>query len=356
MTIVPFTAKAEKLLPGEILETEESVQKDKKHISFICETDPLGDGVIRVGHGYKKTYGTWLELTAETVAVYTYYSFRDPAEVEVLPPTPHGLKIDSYVSVVIDVDVANGGAAFTVSSVSGMYKSERSNNWRGWNGSVFAAAENCTLTDAKLSWFTDTYAAKIWILGASYLGLTNPARWPYYLYKDGYSDVMIAGFGGMKAERGLQEIRMALTRGKPEFIVWHLGGNDADSRWAESLTPEQIAAMSDNFTFDGEIGGNSVNERWLKNTKELLALCEAEGITPVLSTMPSNPLVNHEPKNEWIRASGCRYIDVAKAVGAHRSLNWYPGMISADNVHPTPVGAMAMYARVLADFPEIMGK
>ena len=36
MTIVPFTAEAEKLLPGEILETEESVQKDKKHISFIC--------------------------------------------------------------------------------------------------------------------------------------------------------------------------------------------------------------------------------------------------------------------------------------------------------------------------------
>ena len=32
---------------------------------------------------------------------------------------------------------------------------------------------------------------------------------------------------------------------------------------------------------------------------------------------------------------------------------WYEGMLHEDKVHPTPLGAQALYARVISDFPEI---
>ena len=114
--------------------------------------------------------------------------------------------------------------------------------------------------------------------------------------------------------------------------------------------------MSDGFTYssDGEYTG--INPRWMESTQELLAICAQENITPILTTVPSNPLSDHEAKNHWVRNSGYRYIDIARAVGAHKYVNCYPGLISKDQVHPSQEGAMAMYMRVLADFPEIMEK
>ena len=137
--IQPFTAAAEILRPGELIETEENVQKDRKHLSFRCETEAFGDGKILIGHGYQKTYGSWLEITAEYVAAYSYYSYRDPAESVILAPVPHGLQIKDFVSVAIDVDVTLGGAAITVCSSSGMYKTARIAAWHGWNPALVAS-------------------------------------------------------------------------------------------------------------------------------------------------------------------------------------------------------------------------
>ncbi len=353
----PFSVSADVLHSGELLETAENIQKDKKHLSFFCELDSLGNGKLLIGHGFETTYGSWLEITADSVAAYTYYSFHDPSRFEILPPTPHGLQISAYIGVTIDVDVARGGTIISVASSSGIFKTERNVQWYGWNGSVFASPQECTLRDARLNWFTDSFSKKIWIFGASYLGLTKPSRWPYYLYRDGRADnTMICGFGGMKAKRGLEELKWALTQGKPEYVLWHLGGNDADFRRTEKLSAEQLSAMTDNFTLGSEDSGSEINPHWLESIRELLSICEQNGITPILTTMPSNPLVDHEGKNRWVRNSGYRYVDIARAVGAHKYLNWYPGMISADNVHPTPAGAAAMYMRVLSDFPEIMEK
>ena len=65
------------------------------------------------------------------------------------------------------------------------------------------------------------------------------------------------------------------------------------------------------------------------------------------------PTVNNEAKNAWVKASGYRYIDFAKAVGADGTGAWYSGMLSGDNVHPTAKGAKALYTQVLIDLPEI---
>ena len=65
------------------------------------------------------------------------------------------------------------------------------------------------------------------------------------------------------------------------------------------------------------------------------------------------PTVNNEQKNAWVRASGYRYIDFAKAVGADENGVWYSGMLSNDNVHPSVTGAKALYTQVLVDLPEV---
>ena len=164
----------------------------------------------------------------------------------------------------------------------------------------------------------------------------------------------------MKTGAGLEDFKVALEKGTPKFAFWCLGMNNGD---------------------DKETG--AVNETWLEPTKEFLAICEEKGITPILSTIPSTPVVLNEPKNVWVRnwakETGGRYVDFARAVGAdtfiegvkgekkyvHRNGNeivnqtgyeWYEGMICPDYVHPVESGAQALYAQVLVDFPEIMNR
>ena len=89
-------------------------------------------------------------------------------------------------------------------------------------------------------------------------------------------------------------------------------------------------------------------------------------ITPILCTIPNvkggavddTDIVNmrlHNFKNDYVKASGYRYIDFYKAVGAD-DVNWYPNMLYSDGVHPDVLGAEAMYYQALVDFPELMQK
>jgi hypothetical protein len=133
----------------------------------------------------------------------------------------------------------------------------------------------------------------------------------------------------MRAEAGIEGFKYALSYAKPEFAVWCLGMNNGDGA-------------------DGKL-----DEKWLSATEAFLKICDREKIVPILSTVPSTPKVNNVPKNEWVKASGRRFIDFNRAVGADELIGWYEGMLSEDLVHPNPLGAMALYARVLKDFPEI---
>ena len=76
----------------------------------------------------------------------------------------------------------------------------------------------------------------------------------------------------------------------------------------------------------------------------VINICKRYGITPIFATIPTVPTINNEQKNAWIRNSGYRYIDFAKAVGADASGNWYSGMIESDNIHPSEKGAKALYS------------
>ena len=180
-----------------------------------------------------------------------------------------------------------------------------------------------------MRWSCTGYSADVWLLGDSYFSGDSVARWTSYLINDGYTEILLSGYPGRNSAAGLSDFKQMLKHGTPKYAVWCLGMNNGDKE-------------------------GILNQAWLEATEEFLAICKEKGIIPILSTIPNTPKVNNAQKNEWVKASGYRYIDFNRAVGADKDPAWYPAMICADQVHPDIKGAEALYAQVLVDFPEIM--
>ncbi len=327
--VTPFTAEAKVLSSGEFLEAVKTNVKDRFHFSFTCDLSEMGeDAVIRIGHGFEISCGNWLEITKKQISSYNFYSWTDPQKRETLPPTDMENELEEFLTVVINRDSKGNGVFVILMTKGGMQKIDIS-GLGGEVGAVFASPLNCELKNCKLSYVADGYADPIWVFGDSYLGYTWMGRWPYYLYRDGYNKVLLAGFSGMNTERGLEDFKVAIQKGTPVYAVWCLGMNNGDKT-------------------------DEPNPGWLAATEEFLAICKEKGIIPILSTIPNTPVVKNEPKNIWVRNSGYRYIDFNRAVGADKDPAWYPEMLFKDNVHPDTKGAEALYSQVLIDFPEIM--
>ena len=329
--VKPLTLTRDVLKSGEKMALAPIAMKTQKHLSFTCDIDKLGGGKVLIGHGKDESSASWVEVTADEIGVYAYYTYTDPMKRNLLKEEcKHGLDVFGTLSVVIDVNPLNKGCTVLVSCASGAVKLQPT-GWDGTYGEIFVEAEGVEIKNCKLNWSSDGFARKIWILGDSYSGFGHAARWPFYLYRDGYNNNMISGYPGMSSEAAIEEFRRFVDYGSPEFVVWTLGMNNADK--------------------DGK-----VNAGYLKSVEEFIKICEERGITPILSTIPNVPERDNSPKNEWVRKSSYRYIDFNRAVGADKDVHWYPEMLSADNVHPAAKGAEALYMQVLCDFPEIMQK
>lgn len=327
--VAPFSAAAEKLSSGEFLELVKNNVKDRTRISFTCDIDEMGDdAVIRVGHGFEISSAGWVEITKTKISVCRFYGWHKPPKSFSLPETELEMEISEFLTVAINKDVAGNGVFVIVTTKGGMKKFPLG-SFAGDIGPIFASPLNCEIKNCKLSFIADGYGDPVWVFGDSYLSMGDPARWPYYLYRDGYSKVLLAGYSGMNTQSGLADFKIAVQRGAPKFCLWCLGMNNGDK--TEEPNPD-----------------------WLASTEEFLAICKEKKITPILSTIPSTPVVNNDYKNEWVRNSGYRYIDFNRAVGAHVDKAWYPNMLYTDNVHPARAGAEALYSQVIIDFPEIM--
>ena len=318
-------AERDILCDGERFEIDDNTVMNNKRLVFSCD---LGNGfsegaMLKVGHGEDCYAATWVELTAETVAVQHKY-----AEPMTALNEAHGLKLSGYITVIVEVGF--GRANLTVSTASGIYYKENI-SWAGRNGKVFASVGGETVENVRACWACDDYGKSIYAFGDSYFNMGSSARWPYYLHKAGYDNCFMTGYPGMGAQRGIVDFRLAIERGNPIYAVWCMGMNNGDK--------------------DGVI-----NPVWLETTTEFIESCENRNIIPIICTIPNTPTVNNEFKNQWVRESGCRYIDLNRAVGADKDKAWYEGMLHEDKVHPTALGAQALYARVITDFPEIMMK
>ena len=330
--VTPFTATADRLVSGEFLELPKNNIKDRTRISFTCDIEEMSDdAVIRVGHGFELSCSGWVEITKTKIRVCRFYGWHKPPQSFSLPETELEMEVSDFLTVAVNQDTAGNGTFVSVTSKGGMKKFDIASGMAGDIGPIFASPLNCEIKNCKLNYIADGYGDPIWIFGDSYLSIPDPSRWPTYLYKDGFNKVLLSGYSGMNTQSGLADFKVAIEKGTPVYAVWCLGMNNGDK--TEDPNPD-----------------------WLAATEEFLAICKEKGITPILSTIPSTPVVNNEPKNVWVRNSGYRYIDFNRAVGADKDVKWYPEMLYQDNVHPALKGAQALYSQVLIDFPEIMNR
>ena len=239
---------------------------------------------------------------------------------------PHGLTMAHNIMVNIrskrdakcDVTVVSNGDSFNVETDSLVVVSL-------WEPYVLSGT---VLQNCKFSFTNERICKNVWFFGDSYMGF-DTVRWMYYLINSPYQDnFLVDAYAGERSSYAIQSFRNLCDIGKTKFAVWCLGMNDGSD-------------------------GDNPSDQWVQMRDSFIQECNKNKITPVFATIPSIPTINHEKKNEWIRNSGYQYIDFANAVGATSSGAWYDGFLSSDNVHPSEKGAMAMYAQLISDFPQV---
>ena len=315
-----YESDADNMTTGDTLSITNTNCKKNNLFSFFAKITSFNS--INIGQGKTDYHSSYITIDSTNLTITNYL---DSATSESFA---HGLTITGYIYVTITVE--NGTATINIYSNGSEYSKEISTWYGDGNGDYFAECVTGTLTDCKLTWSSEDFRKKLWIFGDSYISFTNNARWTYYLINPGYIDnVLLSGYPGENSTYSVTALENTKEYGKPKMLVWALGMND------------------------GSDSGDTPSNRWTTGIAAFIAYCEENGVEPILCTIPTVPSINHEAKNNYVRNSGYRYIDFAKAVGADSEGNWYSGMLAADNVHPTSLGAKALYRRALLDCPEI---
>lgn len=321
MVTLPVTVTAATMSDGEVLTLGENCIKKNKELTFVADVEEIGTILLRHGEG---SHGSsWLSLDDSKIEVY---SFNEEATRQV--SEEHGLEIMGKLSIQMNVN-ANETLELTISSGGKTFTREEI-FWTGCKGNIEVESIGNELTNVEVSWNSSDIEKDIWIIGDNYLGSRWKNRWPYYVLEAGYDTMLYTGYPGATSSAMYKEWENLLTYDTPKYAVWCLGMNDGDST-------------------------SGINMTWRAKLQLFLSDCDKLGITPILATIPSTPLVNNSYKNEYIRESGYRYIDFAVAVGgSQKNSPWLEGMLSVDQIHPTNAGAEALAERIMKDFPEIM--
>lgn len=284
----------------------------KKNVCITFRGDFTTFSGVRIGQGKNAYGGGFIEITPTQIIAYmTTSSISQYASVE------HGLNISGFISVCIK----NG--SITVLTSPGSYTANIS--WSACNGDVFAESMGGAFSDCVLNWTTADLDSKVWVFGDSYLGM-DASRWAGQMVSMGFENWLACGYPGGNSVAELNSLSKLLDLYTPDVVVWCLGMNNGDN--------------------------GVVNSSWLECVERVIEMCETRNIEIVLSTIPTCPVVDNTYKNEWVKASGKRYVDFNKAVGVNGT-EWFEGMLSEDNVHPSVLGAKALCHRVLIDVPEI---
>ena len=296
---------------------------NNKRLTLTFDIDELGEGeTISLGHGENVGGGSVAEITKTHIRSY-YYMGKQEEYLYV----EHGLDLSGTVKVIVRVGF--GMANIRIETESGVFVTGDF-KWGGRRGDIFAKSVGAEMENVSLGWSCSDFTEEIWMLGDSYFNMTDAARWPVYMLKEGYTEYLLSGYPGRKSKEALDDFKELLEFGTPKYAVWCLGMNDKDNT-------------------------GSVNASWKTATEEFIAICEEKGIIPILATIPNTPTNLNTFKNEIVKASGYRYIDFASAVNANEAGSpWTEGMLSGDKVHPAQPGAKALWEQVKKDFPEIM--
>lgn len=246
---------ADVLSDGEQLTlTELNVIRHNKHLIFSAHVEDLGQGIIRLSHGQSSYSGSYIEITNTQLIAYSVYKNVSSKTYD------HGLTIDGDVKVRIDMERSN--AKVTIETASGTF--HQFIGTLGCNGEIVCSVEDTTLTDVDLRWYATGIASDYWFFGDSWFSTTSKSSWTTLMLDDGYLDVLLGGYGGMKAAKGLEQFQELLRFDTPKYAVWALGMNNGDRN-------------------------GTINSSWLSSTEEFLALCEEYGIPPSSAPFPPHP-------------------------------------------------------------------
>lgn len=237
---------------------------------------------------------------------------------------PHGLTITDGLVVSIVKGTIN--TSITLTNTAGEKVTKQLTKWIGCRGGVIKfIAVSGTYTNITLSHSGTWMDKDTWIFGDSYTDF-----WPSKCYANGGSNFYLDGYSGRSAQGGYDSLLLALKYGKPKRIVWMLGMNNADS-------------------------DSAVNESWNTIFTQLKELCTNLNIQLIPCTIPNVPERIHTFKNQIVRESGLPYIDISSVLGANeKGSNWFSGLLSSENVHPTGLGSEIIANTIIAGVPDIV--
>ena len=311
---------------GDVLELAEL--NNKKNAEIMFNADVNGAPNFAVGHGVDGTIGSLFEITSTKWYLYEITNGTKTT----LRSEAHNLTVDGFVSVQIfvrenahaDIVFSTSSGSITISNVS-WYGTSKKPYSKVYSGSV-------PLTNVTFKYRMGDYDKKIYVYGDSYISLNTNERWPYYVTELGFNSWLLDGYSGRNSANAIISFKTEMEIGKPEYVLWALGMNDPDT-------------------------ASTINSDWKACVEEVIAYCDANGIEIVLATIPCTPTQHNEFKNAYVKESGKRYIDFAKAVnGEVFGDSWYAGMLASDNVHPLAPGAVALAHRAMLDMPELCAK
>ncbi len=311
---VPEKAVASMLNDGEYLSIASPNAKNHKTIGFSAKIAAFEK--IIISHGKTNPYcSSYIAIDSSSVYVYEY-----PSKESLVATYKHGLNISGSIGVNIHVD---GGftAKLILTTASGEFVKEIA--WNGSNGNIMVESVGSVLEDCVLTYYIDGLKKDIWLFGDSYFDF-----WPKNIVGWGFDNFYLDGYSGRNSARALESLNKCLTYYKPKKIVWLMGMNDAD--------------------------GDGVNASWWSVYNSLTEICLNNNIELILSTVPNVPDRNHTYKNDIVKNSGYKYLDICNAVGADGSVNWIGGLLGGDKVHPSAFGSMTIASYIANQLPEIL--
>lgn len=316
----PIGAQVGTLANGEYIEISgRSALKDGEIILFKGVLSAFGS--LRLAFMYAGGVSNYIDVDSTNVTIK-----NNTSNASVLP---HGLTIINDITIM--VEFIRGDAKITVISDGSLYTTTI--EWTQISAvasSPRVISTNTTCTYAELKTIYNAVARKVWYFGDSYITISNAQRWVYYLKQFNYdTNILLSGSAGCSSAITRTAFEALLKYGNPKLAVMATGMND------------------------GNDDGDTPATTWSTNRDYFISNCQRVYAEPIFCTIPTTPTVNNEAKNNWVRNSGYRYIDFAKAVGAQPNGTWYSGMLAADNVHPTELGARALFTQALIDLPEI---
>ena len=272
---------------------------------------------LQIGKGYQAYRGDYLKIDSTNISWIQY----DSSEVT-KGTTPHGLTFSDFISISFTVD-NDSVCSYTVGTLTGTFTGTFQWGYE-MNGVPFVRAAQ-SMTDVELGAIANDIRRPLWLFGDSYFGVAEN-RVIGQLKNLGYADYcLVCGLAGMGSSGAYTNLlNLMALGGMPKIIVWCEGMNDGDSSYKTYLDL-------------------------------ITSICEANEIELILMKIPSVPGRAKEIINGYIDASGLRFVDAYKSVGASIGGTWYPGYLNAtDFVHPNTIGAQAIAHRMVIDVPELM--